>query len=36
CEVEASRREMGRPTDEPRHPDINLGAPWNVALCPNG
>jgi len=32
CEVEASRREMGRPSDEPRHPDIDQGTPWNEAL----
>ncbi len=32
CQVEASRREMGRPSDEPRHPDIDRGLPWNVAL----
>jgi len=32
CEVEAKRREMGRPTDEPRHPDVELGLPWNEVL----
>lgn len=33
CEVEAKRREMGRPSDEPRHPDIEHGVPWNEALA---
>lgn len=32
CEVEATRREMGRPSDEPRHPDVDRGLPWSDAL----
>jgi len=32
CEVEATRRERGRPSDEPRHPDIDLGFSWSDAL----
>lgn len=35
CEIEASRAEMGRPSDEPRHPDVNLGLPWSDSLIPN-
>lgn len=32
CEVEATRREMGRPSDEPRHPDIDRKPPWSDVL----
>lgn len=32
CEIEAERREMGRPSDEPRHPDVEQGLPWNETL----
>lgn len=32
CEIEATRRDRGRPTDEPRHPDIDRGLPWSDAL----
>lgn len=33
--VEASRRELGRPTDEPRNPDTGLGKPFHAMLRSN-
>lgn len=35
CEIEGRRREGGRPSDEPRHPDINVGLPWSDSFIPN-
>lgn len=32
CEIEMGRRETGRPSDEPRHPDIDSGGAWTDAL----
>jgi hypothetical protein len=34
-QIEEWRLERGRPTDEPRHPDFQSGAPWPPA-APDG
>ena len=32
AEIECQRRESGRPSDEPRHPELNDMVPWNSVL----